>query len=290
MLRFLRLAALALVFSLCSSAAWALPPIWVAHGANGATVLLFGSVHILPPGLDWEPPRLKAALASADDLWFEIPIDPASNLAAGQAALAAGMQPPGQTLSAQLTPADRARLAKAAATCGLPVDGIDRLLPWFADVTLSVTSYRLSGADVDDGVERAISTQAPAGLQRRAFETPAQQIGYLAAAPMHDQIASLRETLDDIDAGSVSYRRLVAAWMAGDARALRHEALTPMMRDTPSIYRTLVVARNQRWIDAITERLQGKGEAVMVVGVGHLIGPDSVPSLLRARGVRVDGP
>lgn len=290
MFRFLRLAALALVFGLCSSAAWALPPVWVAHGANGATVVLFGSVHILPPGLAWEPPRLTAALASADDLWFEIPIDPASNLAAGQAALAAGMQPAGQTLSAQLSPADRARLAKATAACGLSVEGVDRLLPWFADITLSVTSYRLSGADVDDGVERAISLQAPAGVERRAFETPAQQIGYLAAAPVSDQIASLRETLDDIDAGSVSYRRLVAAWMAGDVRALRREALAPMMRDTPSIYRTLVVARNQRWADAIAERLQGRGEAVMVVGVGHLIGPDSVPRLLRARGFRIDGP
>ena len=290
MFRFLRLAVLAFVFSLCSSAAWALPPVWVAHGPNGATVVLFGSVHILPAGMSWEPPRLKQAIASADDLWFEIPIDPASNLAAGQAALAAGMQPPGQTLSAQLTPADQARLAKAAAACGLPVEGIDRLLPWFADVTLSVTSYRLSGADVDDGVERQIAAEAPAGLQRRALETPAEQIGYLAAAPMRDQIASLRETLDDIDAGSVSYRRLVAAWMAGDTRTIRREALTPMIRDAPGIYRTLVVARNQRWIDPIIERLQGKGEAVMVVGVGHLVGPDSVPSLLRARGIRVAGP
>ena len=32
------------------------------------------------------------------------------------------------------------------------------------------------------------------------------------------------------------------------------------------------------------------GEAVMVVGVGHLVGPDSVPALLRARGVVVEGP
>jgi uncharacterized protein YbaP (TraB family) len=38
------------------------------------------------------------------------------------------------------------------------------------------------------------------------------------------------------------------------------------------------------------DRLNGKGEAVMVVGVGHLVGPDSVPALLRARGVSVDGP
>ena len=29
---------------------------------------------------------------------------------------------------------------------------------------------------------------------------------------------------------------------------------------------------------------------IMVVGVGHLVGPDSVPNMLRARGIKVDGP
>jgi uncharacterized protein YbaP (TraB family) len=48
--------------------------------------------------------------------------------------------------------------------------------------------------------------------------------------------------------------------------------------------------RNRRWADAITERLAGSGETVIVVGAGHLAGPDSVPTLLRARGVAVDGP
>ena len=66
--------------------------------------------------------------------------------------------------------------------------------------------------------------------------------------------------------------------------------INPMIRDAPGVYRTLVVARNQRWIGIIANRLQGKGEAVMVVGVGHLIGPDGVPNLLRAQGIQVDGP
>ena len=63
-----------------------------------------------------------------------------------------------------------------------------------------------------------------------------------------------------------------------------------MIKSAPGVYRSLVVARNRRWVDAIMDRLNGKGEAVMVVGVGHLVGPDSVPALLRARGVSVDGP
>jgi len=82
----------------------------------------------------------------------------------------------------------------------------------------------------------------------------------------------------------------VTVWMAGDAPGIVREALDPMIKASPGVYRSLVVARNHRWVDAITDRLNGQGEAVMVVGVGHLVGPDSVPALLRARGVSVDGP
>jgi len=55
------LAALAL---LLPATAWAKPPVWTARGP-GATIVLFGSVHILPHDLDWEPDALKQALAQA---------------------------------------------------------------------------------------------------------------------------------------------------------------------------------------------------------------------------------
>jgi hypothetical protein len=289
MVRFLRLAVATLLVALFANAAAAEPAVWVVKG-KAVTVVLFGSVHLLPPGLDWEPERLKQALAGAQDVWFEIPIDDAANLAAGQAAIKAGMQPEGSTLRGQLTTRDQARLARAALVCGLPVEGLDRLKPWFADVTLSVASYRMAGAAVEDGVERQVSASLPASVQRRAFETPAEQIGYLSAAPVPDQVASLRETLDELDQGPVSYQRLVRAWMAGDARALRREALQPMMSQAPGVYKSLVSDRNHRWVETIAQRLDGSGEAVVIVGVGHLVGPDGVPALLRARGFKVEGP
>ena len=127
-------------------------------------------------------------------------------------------------------------------------------------------------------------------MPRRSFETAEQQIGFLSKAPLPDQVASLEETLGELDEGPASYERVVTVWMAGDAPGLVREALNPMIKSSPGVYRSLVVARNHRWVDQILTRLQGTGEAVMVVGVGHLVGPDSVPALLRAHGVLVDGP
>jgi uncharacterized protein YbaP (TraB family) len=274
---------------LLAGAAMAQPPVWVVHGPH-ATIVLFGSVHILPPGLDWEPPTLKRALAAADDLWFEIPLDDASSLTATRLAARQGLQDPGESLSGQLSLASRERLNRVAQSCGVSVEGLDRLRPWLAEITLSLAVYRQAGAVEEDGVERRITGLVPASVPRRAFETTEQQIGFLSNAPLSDQIASLEETLDELNEGPASYERVVTVWMAGDAPGIVREALDPMIKSSPGVYRSLVVARNQRWVDQIVDRLQGGGEAVMVVGVGHLVGPDSVPALLRARGVSVDGP
>ena len=274
--------------ALAAAPARAQPPIWIVHGPH-ATIVLFGSVHLLAPGIDWEPPALKAAIAHADDLWFEIPIDPASALGAQQIAIKRGLLPEGQTLSAELTPADRDQLAKAAKICGLPVSLLDRLRPWYADLALSVASYKLADAHSETGVEQLLSAANPA-VPRQAFETVAEQIGFLADVPEKDQIDSLRETFGEVETGPAFYKRLVDAWLSGDVKALRREALEPMLKQAPGEYRALVADRNKRWIGRIEQRLGGQGEAVMVVGVGHLIGPDSVPSLLRRDGFRVDGP
>ncbi len=278
-----------LVAWLLAGAAAAQPPVWVVHGPH-ATIFLFGSVHILPPGLDWEPPVLKRALAAADDLWFEIPLDDASSLTATRLASQQGLQAPGESLTSQLSPASHAHLAKVAQGCGVNVEGLDHLRPWLAEITLSLAVYRQAGAVQEEGVERQIAGLVPTSVPRRAFETAEQQIGFLSKAPLPDQVASLEETLGELDEGPASYERVVTVWMAGDAPGLVREALNPMIKSSPGVYRALVVARNHRWVDQILTRLQGSGEAVMVVGVGHLVGPDSVPALLRAHGVLVDGP
>ena len=279
----------ALVVGLTASQAVAGPPMWVIR-EHGSTIVLFGSIHALPPKLKWEPERLKRAIAGARDLWLEIPMDQASDLAAMQLAAERGMLPEGQTLSALLSADGRARLARVATATDEPLAGVERLRPWRAELALSLAAYRKEGISATEGVERQLLRGAPADIRFEAFETPLEQIDYLSGASAADQIASLEETLGELDEGAASYDRLLKAWLAGDVRSLRREALDPLIKTAPGVYKTLVVDRNRRWVDAIEKRLKQPGGAVMVVGVGHLVGPDSVPALLRARGVVVEGP
>jgi uncharacterized protein YbaP (TraB family) len=265
------------------------PAVWVVRDAD-STIVLFGSVHSLPKTVKWRSKRLDQALASADDLWFEIPLDAYSAADAAAEAGRRAMLPPGQTLSALLDPPSRARLVRLAKTLAIPMADLEQLRPWMAEVRLSVTALERRFHADGDGVEEQIDLTTPRTVVRRAFETPVQQIDILAGDDLSTQLASLKETLRELDRDPNAFRRLLKAWLAGDAKALAREVIEPMRKVTPRTYRSLVVERNRAWTEQIARRLAGSGHTVMVVGAGHLVGPDSVPAMLRARGIAVGGP
>jgi len=286
----IRLGLIAFVAGLfAAGSAWARPPVWIVRDKDSELVI-FGSVHLLPPGVDWRPPALTQALKRADDVWFELPIDPSTEALTAQLAAQLGVLAPDQSLIKMLPQADAERLMRVAAKYGADLAVVDRLKPWLADIALSAAAYKKAGADGRDGVEKAVAAAVPAAAQRRAFETAREQIEILAGASEKDQIASLSETLKEMEDRPDEYAVLVRAWMAGDIAALDKEALAPLRTASPALFRRLVSDRNASWTQTLDARLKGKGRTVVVVGMGHLIGPDGVPARLRALGYRVEGP
>ena len=278
----------AIAMTVAGSAA-AEPPVWVVKDKNSELVL-FGSVHILPRGLDWTPPALDRALRAADDIWFELPIDAQSEAMTAALATKAGVLPPDQSLFKLLPPKDAELMSKVAAAYDVSPVLLDRLEPWLAEVALAGGAYRRVGADAASGVEKTIAAMATPKATRRAFETPEQQIALLSGGTMDEQIASLRETLHEMDEKPDEFEVLVKAWMDGDVKALDREALAPIRKTTPGLFRRLVTDRNARWTKILDARLKGRGRTVVVVGVGHLLGPGGVPARLRALGYSVTGP
>jgi hypothetical protein len=78
--------------------------------------------------------------------------------------------------------------------------------------------------------------------------------------------------------------------MSGDIAGLQRDATDPLREVSPALFERLIDGRNHRWVNVLEARLKQPGQVVVVVGVGHLIGPGGVPALLRAKGYEVDGP
>ncbi|HTX50306.1 MAG TPA: TraB/GumN family protein [Caulobacteraceae bacterium] len=282
------LAAIALVAILAGPAA-AKPPLWIVTSPT-AKIILFGSIHLLPPGLDWRPVALDDALAKADELWTELPINAASDNEASAVALARGVLPAGRSLTGMLTADEAEKLRKAAVDLHCAPDALDRMQPWMAEFTLSIADDARGGADAFNGVEEQVQAITPLAARRMAFESARQQIEFLAGAPVKDQIASLDWTLAEIEDDPASYQRVVDEWMTADLAGLRRDAVQPLETVSPALYGRLITQRNQAWARALSRRLRKKGTVVVVVGVGHMIGPEGLPALLRARGFKVQGP
>ncbi|HUO12287.1 MAG TPA: TraB/GumN family protein [Caulobacteraceae bacterium] len=285
-------AALAIASAFCLGAATssvAKPPMWIVTSPQ-AKLVLFGSIHLLPPGLDWRPPALDDALATADEFWTELPINAASDNEANATTIARGGLPPGRSLSALLTADEAVRLRKAALDLNCAPAALDRMQPWMAEFVLSIADDARGGADAFNGVEEQLQAITPLSVRRMAFETARQQIEFLAGAPVKDQVASLNWTLSEIEDDPRSYQRVVDEWMAGDLAGLQRDAVQPLQTVSPGLYRRLLTQRNHAWAKVLAARLHRKGTAVVVVGVGHMIGPDGLPALLRAQGFDVQGP
>ena len=65
---------------------------------------------------------------------------------------------------------------------------------------------------------------------------------------------------------------------------IRHEMGSA---DSPR-YRRLLTERNTRWAGTIEEILAANDESMIIVGAGHLVGPDGLPALLEQRGFAVE--
>lgn len=283
------LAALVATVALAAGAARGQPPVWTVHGPQGE-IVLFGSVHMLPPGVDWRPPALTAALARADQLWFELPLDEGAANEVRALVRRLGALPPGDTLWAHLEDGQRADVERAAARLGIPAQALAPMRPWMADLTLSVAADAAAGARPGEGVEARLAADAPPAARRLALETASEQIGFLAAGDTAGQVASLEETAREISGDPGLYARVLAAWLSGDVAALDREALAPMRARAPASYRRLIVDRNRRWARVLSALSAEPGVKVVVVGAGHLVGRDGLPARLRARGLKVDGP
>ena len=272
-----------------AGAARATPAVWTVRGPRGV-VVLFGSVHLLPAGLDWRPPALDQALSQATDIWFELPINQATDDAAAAMTARLGRAPPDDVLWGHLSPTLRAGVETAAAKVGVPPEALAGMRPWMADLMLSLAADAQSGAAAIDGVEAQVQSTAPMTARRHAFETVEQQVGFLSAGAPSEQVEALDETVHEITGDPDLYARSVREWMSGDLAGLQRDDLDTLKTAAPAAYERLISGRNRRWARVIEAVAHRPGFTVVVVGAGHLIGPEGVPALLRARGLRVEGP
>ena len=264
--------------------ALAQPALWEVKNAH-TTIYLFGTVHLLPTDTAWRYPALDKALAASRSLTIEMTDGDDANMQV--LVLQYGLDPT-HPLSGQLTADENASLTKAAQTADLPggVQTLEIMRPWLAAMTLTVAPLIKAGLDPAHGVDKLLQAQmVKAGKPVNGLETAEQQIHFLSDLPPALQLDFLRDTLHDVDKDSGELTGLIDAWKAGDTDAIARLEDDDVRKQSPALYKTLIVDRNKVWATKIAALLQQPGTVFIAVGAAHLAGPDSVQAQLKSLGI-----
>lgn len=260
------------------------PALWKVSD-DDTTIYLFGTIHLLPKGIEWYDGRVANAFEQSQELVTEIPEVPQQKTMAVTMQL--GALPAGQTLRGQMTPAERAKFEAALQSLSVPPSAFDQLKPWLASVAIMSIPLMQSGYSLDNGVEAQLDQRNKAlGRPRLGLETLEYQLGIFDGLPNEAQKAYLFETVDALPVLTKEIAKMVEAWSKGDAQALA-ELLNDEM-DDPVLYKALLSDRNRNWSQWIDDRLDRPGTVFIAVGAGHLGGRDSVQEFLGKAGIKVE--
>ena len=260
---------------------------WKATG-RGGVVFLAGSVHMLSQDFYPLNPAIETAFRESDLLVEEV--DMAEMLGAGSQlnVLTRGMLPGDSTLQKVVSPATYALVTKTVTGLGLPIEPLARFKPWMLALTLEGLQLMKVGFDPELGLDKHFYDLAQTGGKPvQGLETTDYQISRFDEMTMDQQDRLLAETLKALETEQASVGKLTQSWKAGDVAAVE-KILLADLRNDPQLYQRLLVERNRNWLPKLEALFARSRPAFVVVGAAHLVGPDGVVAMLKAKGYSVE--
>lgn len=284
----LRPALLAIVLVLACTALQAAPRNFVfkATGAKGV-IYLAGSVHLLSAKYYPLDPAFDRAFEASTTLVEELDMGEMLTQESQLAMLKRGLLPPGTSITTLLSTETLARAKTVIESLGMPAPPLFQFKPWMLAITLQSLQWQKAGFDADLGLDKHFYDRAR--LQNKTvkgLETLEFQISRFDEMTPAEQEQMLIETMDELN-GDDTLAAVADAWKEGDVDTVERLAVKEL-RAQENLYQRLLVQRNMAWLPQIEALISPTTPAFVVVGAAHLVGPDGLLQMLKARGYTVE--
>jgi uncharacterized protein YbaP (TraB family) len=243
---------------------------------------LFGTIHSEDPAVLRLDGAVQRALDEASRVVLEVEMDREAMIYTSSAMLMTD----GRLLSTILGEELFAQAASAMQTRGIPELVLERMKPWAVAMTLAMPPT-VTGEFLDLTLYRfAREHNKPV----YGLETIREQLDVFEGLPLDDQIALLRDAVEQFPGIDVLHADLLAAYRRRDLAALEtlNEASmkTGDQRLARDFQQRLILDRNRRMAERIQEHLEAGG-AFIAVGALHLPGEAGLLELLEQQGYSV---
>lgn len=255
-------------------------PLWrVRRGRS--TVYLFadgGTTEVA-----WPSQRIEKALADSVEFWKETP----DYTEADRAAYAARGVDPQRPLATWLTPSQLEKVSAAAMDAGIPYARLERLKPWLAAVVLqqAYAAKKPAALSVPDPLSVLEAKAKAAGKPVRTEFADAEATLVWADSMSRDTAGEyLIYMIDQQSVATETWDQRKAAWAHGDLRPM--EAFVQEMKaGYPNLYPHMETNRNAKWPARFEAMLANAKTTFVLVGAGHMVGPDSILVQLKFAGL-----
>ncbi len=283
--------ALALATHLARSASTAQPVLlWevTAAAAGSGRLYLLAGTHVGDSPIESFDPVIEGAFARSEALVLEADAREVAEPSFQAFLEAAGHWHDGTTLEAMLSPGLFERLQTALNGRRLRLEPFLQMKPWLVALMLSGDALARSGYQPVHGMAGYFVRKAG---QRRLIELEGARPQLLALDDLAPELqeAMLEDALDQVDRVDVRVRDIFDCWDRGDARCLSTLLFEDDVRNSRRhrLHERVYFARNRTMAKRLEGPLRSGQTWFVVVGAGHVVGRQGIPSLLSELGYEV---
>ena len=264
------------------------PALWKVTD-HDSTLYLFGTVHLLPDEADWQRRDMQAAFDEVGTIYFEVPDGDKANFEASVLQTRYGRYESGERLSDHLDGLAQKRLMAAAYNVDIQPTALEFFKPWIVADMLSLAAAEAEGLLPENSADAVLRLKArKAKKVIKSLDDMKTYIEAVALLPDGVQIRSLEDTIKNFDAIGSDIKTVNAAWIVGNTDVLISDMMEPAKVKSPEMFATLFTKRNAKWVNTLDAFMQGDDNAMVVVGIGHLLGEDGLPERLKEQGYTVE--
>ena len=200
-----------------------------------------------------------------------------------------GVYPAGERLSDHLDRTNINRFTAAAYNADIPLHRLESFRPWLAADILTVAVVDKAGMRYENSADAHMRIKAKRAKKSiRSLDTVETYFDVVAKQPKSIQLMAFEQTIKNINTLVADTKAVNAAWLVGKTDLLETQMLEPARQHSPVMYTALFTQRNKKWIKTLGAFMKGDDNAMVVVGIGHLIGMDGLPIRLEDMGYDVE--
>ena len=272
-----------LLFTLCEINAQS--SVWKIDG-KGTTLYLGGTIHVLRPSDYPLPAEYDEVYNLVNTIVLEADVKKLEDPQVSQSLMAKTMYTDGGGLSKTLKKETYEALKTELQKIQIPIEGLEQFKPPMVIMTLTMLKLQRLGI-TSEGVDKHYYKKSESDNKKiEFFETVEEQIKMITTMGKGNEDNMVMQTIKDLDKMEEELLGMLSDWKLGESKTMDLQT-TRMIKEYPSIYKSLLVDRNNAWLPKIDLYMDTKNTEFILVGTMHLHGPDGLLKQMKDKGYTV---